>query len=60
MPDHIVEEIHAIRRKTCEECDCDMERLGEYYMRLQEEDPTNLVVEVPATEPEPTTTAAGQ
>ena len=53
MSDRIVEEIHAVRRKTCEECDFDLEKLGEYYMRLQDEDPTNLVAEVPATEAEP-------
>jgi hypothetical protein len=52
MSDRIVEEIHAIRRKTCEECDFDIEKLGEYYMRLQDEDPANLVTEVTATEPE--------
>ena len=52
MSDRIVEEIHAVRRKTCEECDFDMERLGEYYMRLQDEDPVNLIAEVPATEVE--------
>jgi hypothetical protein len=51
MPDRIVEEIHAVRRKTCEDCDFDMNKLGEYYARLQEEDPTNLVEEVPPTEP---------
>ena len=52
MSDRIVEEIHAVRQKICEECDFDLEKLGEYYMRLQEEDPANLVAEVPATEPE--------
>jgi hypothetical protein len=52
MSDRIVEEIHAVRRKICEECDFDIEKLGAYYVRLQEEDPTNLVTEVPASEPE--------
>ena len=51
MTDRNVEEIHAVRRKICEECDFDIEKLGEYYMRLQDEDPANLVAEVPATEP---------
>jgi hypothetical protein len=52
MSDQIVEEIHAIRRKTCEECDFDLKELGKYYMRLQDEDPANLIVEVPTTEAE--------
>jgi hypothetical protein len=52
MSDRIVEEVHAVRRKISEECHFDLEKLGEYYMRLQDEDPTNLVAEVPATEPE--------
>jgi hypothetical protein len=53
MSDRIVEQVHAVRRKISEECDFDLEKLGEYYMRLQEEDPANLVAEVPATGPEP-------
>ncbi len=51
MSDRIVEEIHTVRRKICEECDFDIKKLGEYYVRLQDEDPTNLVEEVPTTEP---------
>ncbi len=51
MTDKTVDEVHAVRRKISEECDFDLEKLGEYYMRLQEEDPANLVAEVPATEP---------
>jgi hypothetical protein len=52
MPDRIVEEVHAIRRQLCEECDFDFEKLGEYYMGLQEKDPSGLVVEVSKTEPD--------
>jgi hypothetical protein len=52
MPDRIVEEVHTVRRKISEECNFDLEKLGEYYMRLQDEDPANLVSEVPKTEPE--------
>lgn len=52
MSDRIVEEVHAVRRKISEECDFDLEKLGAYYMRLQDEDPVNLVAEVPATESE--------
>ena len=54
MSDRIVEEIHAVRRKISEECDFNLDKLGEYYMRLQDEDPANLVAEVPLTEPKPT------
>ena len=54
MSDPNVDEIHAIRRKICEECDFDFEKLGAYYMRLQEQDPTDLLTDAPATEPEPT------
>ena len=57
MSDRIVEEVHAVRRKTSEECDFDLEKLGAYDMRLQDEDPANLVTEVPATEPEAATEA---
>ena len=52
MTDKTVAEIREVRRKTCEECDFDFKRLGEYYMRLQDEDPVNLVAEVPTTESE--------
>jgi len=52
MRDRVVEEIQAVRRKTCEECEFDFKKLGEYYMRLQDEDPANLVAEVPRTESE--------
>jgi hypothetical protein len=55
MSDRIVEEIHGVRRKICEECDFDIDKIGEYYMRLQAEDPANLVAEVPTTERETTT-----
>jgi len=54
MSDRIVEEVHIVRRKISEECDFNLDKLGEYYMRLQDEDPANLVAEVPLTEPEPT------
>ena len=57
MSDRVVEEVHAVRRKISEECDFDLEKLGEYYMRLQDEDPANLVTEVPPTEPESATKA---
>ena len=39
MTDKIVEEVHAVRRTISEECDFDLEKLGEYYVRLQDEDP---------------------
>jgi hypothetical protein len=57
MSDRIVEDIHEARRKVSEECDFDFEKLGKYYMRLQDEDPVNLVSEVSATEPESTAPA---
>jgi len=53
MSDRVVEEVHAVRRKISEECDFDLQKLSEYYIRLQDKDPANLVAEVPRTEPEP-------
>ncbi len=51
--DEFVEEIHDIRKKLVEECNCDFRKLGERLMRLQEEHPERLVNEIPQTEPEP-------
>ncbi len=53
MNDEFVKEIHAIRKEMMEECGNDMKRLGELIKRSQEEDPENLVTDVPVTEPEP-------
>ncbi len=50
MVDNIVEEIHAIRRKIAEQCDNDMQKIGEYFMQLQKEHPENLVSKVPKEE----------
>ena len=56
--DEIVAEVRAVREKIAAECGYDMKKLGERYMRLQEEDPEGLVTHVPPTsEPEPTTKA---
>jgi hypothetical protein len=51
--DEIVEEVHAARKKIAEECDYDFQKLLQRYQRMQEENPENLVSEVPKTEPEP-------
>lgn len=50
MADRIVEEVHAARRRTCQECDFDLDKLGAYYIRLQGEDPTDVITEVPGTQ----------
>jgi len=50
IPDRIVEEVHAVRQKTCMECGFDFDKRGEYYMRLKREYPSNLIEEVPMTE----------
>ncbi len=50
MTDKIVEEIHAVRRKLCEQCDFDFQKLGEYYMRLQAQHPERPTHAVPQTE----------
>jgi hypothetical protein len=52
MIDEFVEEIHAIRREIAKECGHDIYKIGEYFMRLQEQHPELLVREVPKTEPE--------
>ncbi len=51
MSDDFVEEIHAVRKKICAECDYDFQKLGEYYKRLQQEHPEHLVTDVPKSEP---------
>jgi hypothetical protein len=53
MTDEFVEEIYATRKEMMEECGGDLRKLGELIKRSQEDDPSNLVTEVPATEPEP-------
>ena len=58
MTDEFVREIHAIRKEMMEECGYDLEKLGELIKRSQEEDPSNLVAEVPPTEPDPVTKTA--
>jgi hypothetical protein len=50
MTEKIVEEIHAIRRKTSEECDYDFQKLGEYYMQLQAKHPERVLYNMPETE----------
>jgi hypothetical protein len=52
MSDKIVEEIHAVRKKICEECDYDFQKMGERLMRLQAEHPERLVSEVPKADAE--------
>jgi hypothetical protein len=47
--DPIVEEIHAIRERICEECNYDFDKLTERYVRLQKEHPELLVHQVPKT-----------
>ena len=54
MVDKFVEEIHAVRKKICEECDYDFQKLGEYYMRIQKESSERFVTEVPKQKPAPT------
>ncbi len=51
--DEYVEEIHDIRKRIVEECDCDFHKLGERLMLLQKQHPERLVDEVPKTESEP-------
>jgi hypothetical protein len=53
MSDEFIDEINAIRRQMMEECGHDLKKLGELIKRSQEEDPDNLVSEVPPTETEP-------
>ncbi len=57
MTDEFVEEIYVTRKEMMEECGGDLRRLGELIKRSQEDDPANLVAEVPATEPESATQA---
>jgi hypothetical protein len=45
--DPIIDEIHAIRKKICEECDYDFRRLTERYQKLQEQHPKLIVNKVP-------------
>jgi hypothetical protein len=53
MSDEYIDEINAIRRQMMGECGHDLKKLGDLIKRSQEEDPENLVGEVPPTEPEP-------
>jgi hypothetical protein len=39
MTDSIVEEIHAIRGKIAEECDHDIQKIGQYFMEWQKNTP---------------------
>ncbi|MGD0652794.1 MAG: hypothetical protein ABSA16_00485 [Thermoguttaceae bacterium] len=48
--DPIIEEIHAIRKKICEECDYDFNRLTERYIKLQQQHSELLVRQVPKAE----------
>ena len=48
--DPIIEEIHAIRKKICEECEYDFYRLTERYQKLQEKHPELIVRKVPKAE----------
>jgi hypothetical protein len=56
MSDEFVEEIHAIRRQIAEECDHDINKICDYFMKWQEEHPENLVREVPKRESTETVT----
>jgi len=51
MKDKIVEEIHAVRRTICEECDYDFHKLGEYYMKLQAKHAERVRYDETKTEP---------
>lgn len=53
MSDEFVEEIHEIRKRIVEECNCDFRKLAERFIRRQDEQPELLVAEVPKTESEP-------
>jgi len=55
MKDEIVDEIHQIRRRIWEECDCDREKFRQYLLGLQDKYPGQYVTEVPRTESEPST-----
>jgi hypothetical protein len=50
MSDAIVEEIHAIRKKIAEECDHDIQKIGEYFMQWQKTHPELLVRNMPKAE----------
>lgn len=52
MTDEIVEEVHAIRRRICEEFHYDYREIGRHLMQLQAEHPERLVREVPKAEAE--------
>jgi hypothetical protein len=52
--DEVVAEVRAARKKICEECDYDFEKLTARYMRLQAEHPELLVREVPKADAAPT------
>jgi hypothetical protein len=53
MNDEILDEIYAIRARIESECDHDFVKLGEKYMRLQDEVPPELRVtkKVPRIKP---------
>jgi hypothetical protein len=59
MADRTVEEVHAVRRRTCQECEFDLEKLGAYYVRLQNEYPANLIAGPPDIKPTPKITETG-
>jgi hypothetical protein len=48
--DPVAEEIYETRKKICEECDYDFTKLGERWMKLQEQRPELLVRHVPKTD----------
>ena len=54
MSDEFVEEIHEIRRHISEECNNDLNKIGEYFMELQKRFPDRLIRHIPQTEPETT------
>jgi hypothetical protein len=52
MSDEFLAEIYAVRKELMEACGHDLKGLGELLKRSQDKDPSHLVTEVPATEPE--------
>jgi hypothetical protein len=50
MSDEFVEEIHEVRRRIAEECDYDLEKIGEYFIELQKRFPERLVNKISQVE----------
>jgi hypothetical protein len=50
MTDSFVEEVRTTREKIAEQFGFDLDKIGAYYMRLQEEHPERLVRREPPRE----------